>query len=124
MEFENNISANFTTSAFTSYGRKTCIMGSHGYIEGQEQTIKVLNFSTQKWTEYDIDKLEPDVDRDHGGGDQRLVQAFINSVRSGKRDLSETGLDTTLESHLIAFAAEKARIGKRVVNMEEMYRLY
>jgi predicted dehydrogenase len=123
LEYENNITASFTMTAFAPSGRKTRVMGSHGYLEGDENIIRVLNYATEKWTEYDVNKLATDLTGGHGGGDQQLIQAFINALRSGNPNYIRTGPEVTLETHLIVFAAEKSRREKRVVNMDEMYAL-
>jgi len=123
LNFENKITVNFTMTAFTPPGRKTRIMGSHGYLEGDEQKIRILNFATEQWTEYDVNKLAGDITGGHGGGDQQLMNAFINALRSGNPNFIRTGPEVTLESHLIVFAAEKARRENRVVNLDEMYQM-
>jgi len=53
----------------------------------------------------------------HGGGDEGLMAAFIDAVRD-----RSTGLTTareSLESHLMAFAAEEARLTGTIVQMDE-----
>ncbi len=57
----------------------------------------------------------------HGGGDYGIVRSFVNMLR-GKPDDSVTTARESLESHLLAFAAEESRLQKTVVNMHE-YRL-
>ncbi len=57
----------------------------------------------------------------HGGGDEGLMQAFIRAVAERNPSLILSGPRETLESHLMVFAAEKARREKRVVNMAEEY---
>jgi predicted dehydrogenase len=52
----------------------------------------------------------------HGGGDEGIMSAFIASV-SGDRPPLTTGRES-LESHLMAFAAEQARIEHRVVELD------
>lgn len=121
MEFDDRITADFTMSAFSPHGRRTRIMGSKGYLEGQENVIRVLDFNSEQWTEYDVNKLATDMTGGHGGGDQRLMAAFIKAVGSGNADLIKTGPDVTLESHLIVFAAEKSRRERRIVDLDEMY---
>lgn len=54
----------------------------------------------------------------HGGGDFGLVRAFIQTMR-GQPDDSLTSARASLESHLLAFAAEESRLNTCVVNMEE-----
>lgn len=54
----------------------------------------------------------------HGGGDYGIVRSFLNSIK-GDPDDSVTTARESLESHLLAFAAEEARINKTVVDMEQ-----
>jgi len=56
----------------------------------------------------------------HGGGDAGLMAAFVRSLRPVLG--SSEGLTTSresLESHLMAFAAEQARVEGSVVSMHE-----
>jgi len=60
-------------------------------------------------------------DRDrsgHGGGDFGIVRSFVNAVQ-GHPDDSVTTARESLESHLLAFAAEEARLNHSVVHMPE-----
>ena len=54
----------------------------------------------------------------HGGGDFGIVRSFLNSIK-GNPDDSVTTARESLESHLLAFAAEEARMKRTVVNMDE-----
>lgn len=63
----------------------------------------------------------PVIDRDHsghGGGDFGIVRSFVNAV-NGNPDASITTARESLESHLLAFAAEESRRNKTMINMEE-----
>lgn len=53
----------------------------------------------------------------HGGGDSGLMAAFINSLRSGEQT-PLTNARASLESHLMAFAAEEARVNGTVIDMD------
>ena len=57
----------------------------------------------------------------HGGGDSGIVRSFLNSVR-GMPDDSVTTARESLESHLLAFAAEEARHKSVVIEMDEFRR--
>ncbi|MCX5672935.1 MAG: gfo/Idh/MocA family oxidoreductase, partial [Planctomycetota bacterium] len=61
----------------------------------------------------------PDIadDYGHGGGDYRLMQAFVGAVATGDSSKILTGVTETLASHLMVFAAEKARRKGRVVDV-------
>ena len=54
----------------------------------------------------------------HGGGDYGIVRSFLNTIK-GDPDDSVTTARESLESHLLAFAAEEARKNKTVIDMEE-----
>ena len=54
----------------------------------------------------------------HGGGDYGIVRSFLNTIK-GNPDDSVTTARESLESHLLAFAAEEARINRTVVNMDQ-----
>ena len=51
----------------------------------------------------------------HGGGDPYLIKNFADMIRNPNSDKNQTSAELSLQSHLIAFAAEKSRIsGKKV----------
>lgn len=52
----------------------------------------------------------------HGGGDGALMHAFVEAVRDGRHAL--TGARASLESHLLAFAAEESRVSGAMVEMD------
>ena len=54
----------------------------------------------------------------HGGGDFGIMRSFINTLK-GNPDDSVTTARESLESHLLAFAAEESRLKKTVINMDE-----
>ena len=56
----------------------------------------------------------------HGDADRALMAAFVRAVR--EPSLARTGARESLESHLMAFAAEEARLGAAVVSMDEFRR--
>jgi predicted dehydrogenase len=51
----------------------------------------------------------------HGGGDFGIMRSFVRSVRGADQPL--TGGRASLESHLMAFAAEESRLTNTVVDM-------
>ena len=54
----------------------------------------------------------------HGGGDFGIVRSFLNAV-NGIPDDSVTTARESLESHLLSFAAEEARLQRSVIAMPE-----
>lgn len=57
----------------------------------------------------------------HGGGDEGLMHAFVEAVREGAPPL--TGARMSLESHLLAFAAERSRAQGAVISMEDFHQI-
>ncbi len=52
----------------------------------------------------------------HGGGDDGLIASFLSALR-GEPDDSLTSARVSLESHLLAFAAEESRLEGKVIDM-------
>lgn len=63
----------------------------------------------------------PEVESGHGGGDEGIMSDFVKVLR-GEAD-ALTSARESLESHLMAFAAEEARVNGTVVSMDEFRRL-
>ena len=59
----------------------------------------------------------PDSGSGHGGGDEGIMADFVKVLRGEAQAL--TSSRETLESHLMAFAAEEARLNGRVIAMDE-----
>jgi hypothetical protein len=101
--------------AHVSYeGRRTRIMGSEGDINGDMETFVLTNFRTRKQTFW---KMKTDA---HGGGDQELVKDWVQAVAQQDKTLLSSAIEVSLESHLMAFAAEKSRLNRTI----EEIRLY
>lgn len=64
----------------------------------------------------DVETIEvPLLDGGHGGGDDQIMRAFVARAREGMP--LPTDLESAIESHLLAFAAEESRLGGRVIEM-------
>ena len=116
MEFEGGKTASLILSAFTEHAhRKTRILGTRGRIEGDGSRINLLEFLNDKETIIDIHSPPPGPLGGHGGGDYNLIKNFVESVRTGDPTKIYSNPQESLESHLMAFAAEKARLNDIVV---------
>lgn len=118
MEFEGDVTVNFSIEAFTSYGgRRTRVMGTHGDIVGDMEKFTVTNFATGKSQTYDAnanDALNYE-GVGHGGGDAGMIHDWIEAIRKQDPTVMSTPLEESLESHLIAFAAELSRKEQRII---------
>ncbi|MCQ2396080.1 MAG: Gfo/Idh/MocA family oxidoreductase [Lentisphaeria bacterium] len=110
--FDNGTTASMTMTAFNEHsGRLTRIFGTRGYIDTDSNVIRVTDFLTDKTQEIDTG-VENDggILSGHGGGDFALMERFVTAVATNDPSLILSGVDDTLESHLMVFAAEKSRV--------------
>lgn len=112
IEFEDGITASFSMDAFTPWGgRRTRVMGSMGFIEGDMDQYTLWDFrSGEKFTvESKAIEIEEYKHSGHGGGDWRLVSDFVQAVSQQKPELLTSSIEQSIESHIMGFAAEKSR---------------
>ncbi|MFJ7204353.1 Gfo/Idh/MocA family protein [Streptomyces sp. NPDC098789] len=108
MEFADGATATFTVSAFTPMGdRRTRLFGTHGHIEGDGATLRVTDFRTGR--EELVAPAGGSPQGGHGGGDLALTEAFLAAVATGDADLLLSGPRTSLATHRLVWAAERAR---------------
>lgn len=111
MEFEGGLTASFTMTAFsTMRGRNTRIFGTHGEITTDSRVITVDDFRTRERRVIDTALGADDgAAGGHGGGDAGLMTAFTAALRRGDASLVPSTAEESLRSHLMVFAAERAR---------------
>jgi hypothetical protein len=104
--------------AFTEAGhRRTTIFGTHGELYCDGHTVRVHDFLTDATQVIDVDALTAGQPGSHAGGDYGLMDAFVSAVAAGDPGLILSGPQESLESHLMVFAAEQARIENRIVHL-------
>ena len=117
MEFESGMTATFTMSAFTQDGgRKIRVQGTLGEVDFTEERMVVKTFADKGTQEIVFEREEGG----HGGGDTRVLVSFLAAIREKSPSLVLTDVHESLRTHAIVFAAEKSRLQKRTVEMEEM----
>ncbi|TMR99741.1 Gfo/Idh/MocA family protein [Nonomuraea basaltis] len=119
MEFDDGATCTFTMSAFTPMEhRRTRLFGTHGYIDGDGRTLRVVDFRTG-----DEEVIATDVAGGasaaggHGGGDAGLTDAFLAAVSSGDPALLRSDAAESLMTHRVVWAAEQARLTGSVVTL-------
>lgn len=122
MEFAGGANATFTLSSFTEKEvRRVRIMGTKGEISGdmEEGTYTLNRFETGEQVEFHCGVAGDG----HGGGDDRMVAEFLQNVRENENGTFSalTSATASLQSHLIAFAAEESRfLGGMTVKLSDM----
>lgn len=111
MEFANGANASFIMSGLTKSGtRRVQLMGTRGEIIGDMDEGK---FTLYRYATNERVEIECSVNGDgHGGGDERMISQFIKHVHTfeQKSGYGLTSATASLQSHLIAFAAEQSRL--------------
>ena len=109
--FNDGSTASMTMTAFNFHsGRKTRIFGSLGQIETDSVTITVHKFLDDSTRTVDSQIAnDGGILTGHGGGDFGIADAFTQAVAENDPSLIVTGIDESLESHLMVFAAEESR---------------
>jgi len=116
-EFENSVTASFTMCPFTrDAGRTLKLMGTKGELRAafNLNEIEVYDFTTVR-----TDVIKPPLSRHrYGGGDHGIMEYLVDIIRTGGKEESLTSAGSALESHLMAFAAERSRIEGRTIFMD------
>lgn len=121
MEFDNGVTATFSLTAQTSAcHRNIHIMCEDGEIladDGERRIVVTHHVSSQAdtFTERVINIRTNG--SGHGGGDAGIMEDFT-AILSGKEE-SRSSISRSVESHLMAFAIEQARLTGNVVDMAE-----
>lgn len=118
MEFENGVTVAFTMCAFTNEISRTLkLMGTKGEIRAshEKNEIIILDFATGSKEVISLKKNASG----HGGGDAGTMKSFIKLVREGGTGEALTSADVSIQSHIMAFAAEESRLTKKVIELDE-----
>ncbi|MDX6264742.1 MAG: hypothetical protein QOH84_6430 [Kribbellaceae bacterium] len=115
LEFPDGGTCSFTMSAFTPMEhRRTRLLGTHGFLDGDGQTIRLVDFRTGEEELLAV----PEADGDgHGGGDQELTATFLRAIETGNPALLPTDAAASLATHRVVWAAEEARTTGTVVTL-------
>ena len=128
MEFEGGLTATFTMTAFEN-GRHIEIYGTRGVLKGGETHRRhfgahlVLLPHEGAPVRYTVQAEDGGYEL-HGGGDAGLVEALHEEMTKPAGRPLAAGLDSTVHSHIIAFAAEEARATGRVVDLADFERAH
>lgn len=123
LEYEDGSTVSFTMSAFNSGGRKLRIMGTKGeiYAEMSNDFVTLFDFKTRKEIKINICDAVSDesIQGGHGGGDRGIIRAFCQFLEGTYQGNSITQIQTSVENHMVAFAAEESRCCGAVIKMAD-----
>jgi predicted dehydrogenase len=114
---EDGITVSFTMCGHNGTERRmTKISMTNGEIEfdGMSNTIKTWQFEPlQK------DTITVTTKGTHSGGDRAIMDNFMDAIESGDKSILLTPIQTSLESHLLVYAAEESRHSGKIVDIRE-----
>lgn len=119
--FDDGVTATFNMEAFTPFGgRRTRVMGSMGYLEGDMNHFKVYDFRTNKTRTWHTrtSEVEHYKNEGHGGGDWRMVSDWIQAVSQHNPNLLTSTIEASIESHIMCFMAEESRLNNQVMEIK------
>lgn len=117
LKFENGVDASFEMCAFTQdCKRKINLMGTHGQLIGDMEESQIVLYDFVTGNKETIQLHTPN--EGHSGSDVAMMKAFVELVASDGAIIGRTSASMSVESHLMAMAAEKSRTEKKVVDMK------
>ncbi len=119
MEFDDQITVSLIMNGHGhEEGRSIRIDGTRATITGKFSEPYKLNVYHHHSKRKEVIPIIVPEKSGHGGGDLRLVRGFVNAL-NGTADDNLTTARISLESHLMAFAAEESRLHHTVINMDD-----
>ena len=123
IEFKNGVTATFHLSGLTNKIHRTIrIMCEHGEIIGDDSdnTLVISHFSPNSLYEGERRVIHVESLKGfHGGGDLGLTVDFLSNLESDRAD-SRSSIDRSIESHIMAYAAEKSRVTGQTVDVDAL----
>lgn len=123
IEFKNNVTVSFNLSGFTNKMSRTIkIMCEHGEIRGDDSLnrIEVTKFASNALEGYEQRVIHTgETQGGHGGGDIGLMNDFIELLETNG-DHSRSSITQSVESHIMAYAAEQSRVTGNVIDVEAL----
>lgn len=138
VNFANGSTASLNVvGGVTKAGRHIHVICEYGEILGYTEEGKIIYRKFNKeavnekykgdeymYTDTEIvpmtETMESAVDIGHYGGDYFLVKDLFKLLRGEGTSVSLTALEDSVNSHLVVYAAEKSRLEKKIVTIEEI----
>ena len=121
--FEDQITAVFTLSGMTNRMCRTLhIMCEDGELWGDDGKgeIRISPFRSNNLDEYREEVIHIQMTQEgHGGGDGGLMKDFVSCLVAQRSGESRSSIQKSVESHLMANAAEESRLSGHSIDMVE-----
>ncbi len=125
IRFKNGVTVSFNLSAFTNKMCRTLkIMCENGEIRGDDSLnrIEVTHFASNQTDAFETTVIVPKIiTGSHGGGDSALMEDFLQMLNVGPNHAeSRSSIQRSVESHIMAYAAEQSRITGKTVDVDAL----
>jgi predicted dehydrogenase len=122
IEFKNNVTVSFNLSGFTNKMSRTIkVMCENGEIRGDDNQnlIEITKFTSNGVDGYEQRVIHTgSTQGGHSGGDVALMDDFLQLIETQSNN-SRSSITQSVESHVMAYAAEQSRITGKVIDMDE-----
>ena len=122
LEFDDGATVTLSMCGFPRGGRYLHIMGTRGVLDGHfgDASVTLTDFASGKTREIPVSDARTDdtIAGGHGGGDEGIMAAF-HDLLCGVPNVSLCDFSTSVDNHMIAFAAEESRLSGRVISLSE-----
>ena len=111
MQFDSGATASLTMNAFNEGGRYIRIFGTKGelYANAADANITIFSFDTLEKVQIPVTQIGESIVDGHGGGDLGIVVEMYDYFSGSYTGYCAADIETSVQNHLIGFAAEKAR---------------
>jgi predicted dehydrogenase len=118
VEFEGGINVSFTMAGHNYHGRRISkISMTNGEIHYDSSCGEIKAYTFEPLTE---EVIKPSgMGGTHGGGDRKIMDSFVDAITAGDKKQILTPVQMSLDSHLMAYAAEKSRKTGKVINIDD-----
>ena len=119
--FENGVTASFAMCAFTNACERIInVMGTKGQIKGnmEEGALELYDFASGTKERIVLNTSSGG----HSGSDMSMMKSVVELFASDGEGKARTAAKMSVESHLMALAAEESRINDTIISMSEYAR--
>ena len=121
VEFENGVTLCFAVRAHTEgFSRFIHLGGAEGALKGSpdDSCLSLTRFRPGIVYQIESERIPVNtLNGSHGGGDIGVIRNFLRCCRENDYESLHISLLNALEGHLLAFAADEARVSQKVVRM-------
>ena len=122
VDFSNGVTATLTMVGGASYPCRTIhIILTKGELYGMFESNKlhVMKYDMTKFSRTTKTLYLGNVGIGHGGGDMRLIADFIEYLRTGKKSISQTRIENSIDGHLLGIGADLSDKTRKTVKITD-----